>query len=213
MTEAFTGAPRSFDDGPTPSDLSDDAPLPVDVASLDAPREDDDIVVTWRTASETNNAGFRLECKTKTEDRWTQVETLIDGSAPLCAAALPAPGRDLSPNTYPFRLTSVSTNGSEAVGPNTTVEVRMESAYAVSSVHPNPVAARDEVQVRDKQTVRVVLSNVLGQTVRPLHDRDSGQNTPQTVDVNGSLLPACTGRPLPALPENDDCTVGETALM
>jgi hypothetical protein len=66
----------------------------------------------------------------------------------------------------------------------------MTDAYAVSAVRPNPTSGRGrlEVQVREKQDVRVVLYNVLGQAVRTLHDGPLPANTPRTVAVDGSSL-------------------------
>jgi len=209
-TGAFSGLASTFDDGGTPDDLSDDAivasgatgfsefvfsstsaPLPVEVASLDATRDGEDVVLSWKTASETNNAGFRLERTTQNEPGWTEVGALIEGSG---TTTQPQTYRhrveDLSPNTYRFRLKSVSTDGTTSVGPTTSVEVKMTSAYTVSSVRPNPMAGRGrlEVQVREKQNVRVVLYNVLGQEVRTLHDGPLAANTPRTVPVDGSSL-------------------------
>jgi len=209
-TGAFSDLASTFDDGGTPDDLSDDAivasgatefsefvfsstsaPLPVEVASLDATRDGEDVVLSWKTASETNNAGFRLERTAQNEQGWTEVGALIDGSG---TTTQPQTYRhrveDLSPNTYRFRLKSVSTDGTTSVGPTTSVEVKMTSAYTVSSVRPNPMAGRGrlEVQVREKQDVRVVLYNVLGQEVRTLHDGPLAANTPRTVRVNGSSL-------------------------
>ena len=209
-TGAFSDLASTFDDGGTPDDLSDDAivasgatefsefvfsstsaPLPVEIASLDATRDGEDVVLSWKTASETNNAGFRLERTTQNEAGWTEVGTLIEGSGTTTEAQTYRHRvEDLSPNTYRFRLKSVSTDGTTSVGPTTTVEVQMTDAYAVSSVRPNPTSTRGrlDVQVREKQDVRVVLYNVLGQEVRTLHDGPLAANTPRTVTVDGSSL-------------------------
>ena len=207
---AFSALSSSFDDGGTPGDLSDDAivatgatefsefalgsdtaPLPVEIASFDATRDGTAVTLSWRTASETNNAGFRLERRAQNESGWTDVGPLIEGGGTTARAQTYRHRvEDLAPNTYRFRLKSVSTEGTTSVGPTTSVEVKMTSAYAVSSVRPNPASARGRlrVQVRKKQDVRVVLYNVLGQRVRTLHDGTLAANTPRTVAVDGSSL-------------------------
>jgi len=206
----FNALISDFDDGGTPNDLSDDAigatgatafsefafgstsaPLPVEIASLDATRDGEDVVLSWKTASETNNAGFRLERTARSEEGWTDVGSLIEGSGTTTQAQTYRHRvEDLSPNTYRFRLKSVSTDGVTSVGPTTSIEVTMTSAYTVSSVRPNPTAHRGrlEVQVREKQDVRITLYNVLGQEVRTLHDEPLAANTPRTVTVDGSSL-------------------------
>lgn len=206
----FNALSSSFDDGGTPGDLSDDAivatgatafsefafgsdtaPLPVEIASFDATRDGSAVTLSWQTASETNNAGFRLERKAQDEDGWTDVGSLIEGGGTTTQAQTYRHRvEDLSPNTYRFRLKSVSTDGTTEVGPTTTIEVKMESAYAVSPVRPNPVSSRGrlEVQVREKQDVRVALYNVLGQEVRALHDGPLPANTPRTMAIDGSSL-------------------------
>ena len=206
----FSDLTSDPDDGGTPNDLSDDAivatgatafsefifgsdtaPLPVEIASFDATRDGSAVTLSWQTASETNNAGFRLERKAQDEDGWTDVGSLIEGGGTTTRAQTYRHRVEgLSPTTYRFRLKSVSTEGTTSVGPTTTIEVRMESAYAVSPVRPNPVPERGRltVQVREKQDVRVALYNVLGQAVRTLHDGPLPANTPRTMAIDGSSL-------------------------
>ena len=206
----FSDLTSDPDDGGTPNNLSDDAivatgatafsefifgsdtaPLPVEIASFDATRDGSAVTLSWQTASETNNAGFRLERKAQDEDGWTDVGSLIEGGGTTTRAQTYRHRVEgLSPTTYRFRLKSVSTEGTTSVGPTTTIEVRMESAYAVSPVRPNPVPERGRltVQVREKQDVRVALYNVLGQAVRTLHDGPLPANTPRTMAIDGSSL-------------------------
>jgi len=200
----------NFDNGGTSGDLSDDAivatgatdfsefifasdtaPLPVEVSSFEATRDDNDVVLSWRTASETNNAGFRLERKAETKDNWTVMESRVDGSGTTTEPqTYQYRAKEVTPNTYTFRLKSVSTDGTVEVEGETTVEMEMEDEYAVSPVHPNPVSGRGQfqVQVRETQEVRVTLYNVLGQKVRILHDGVLESNTPQTLRVDGTSL-------------------------
>jgi hypothetical protein len=206
----FNALSSSFDDGGTQGDLSDDAivatgttefsefafgsdsaPLPVEIASFDATRDGSAVTLSWQTASETNNAGFRLERKAQNESSWTDVGPLIKGGGTTTQAQTYRHRvEDLSPNTYRFRLKSVSTDGTTEVGPTTRVEVEMTSDYTVSPIRPNPVSGRGrlEVQVREKQDVRVALYNVLGQEVRALHDGPLPANTPRTMAIDGSSL-------------------------
>jgi len=200
----------TFDNGSGDGDLSDDAivatgatefsefifasdtaPLPVEVASLDATRDGDDIVLSWRTASETNNAGFRIERKGEGATDWTNLDPTIDGAGTTTEGeTYEHRMQDVDPNLYTFRLKSVSTEGHEEVVGKTTIEVQMDQAYALSSVRPSPVSDRGRLtlRVREKQNVEVALYNVLGQKVRTLHDGTLEANSPHTLTVDGSSL-------------------------
>jgi hypothetical protein len=84
----------------------------------------------------------------------------------------------------------VDVDGTVHPGPKTTITVGMKTAYDVSSVSPNPVSSQGtiDITVREKQTVRASLYNVLGQRVRILRDGPLDPMTRHTLTIDGSGL-------------------------
>jgi len=207
---AFSALSSTFDDGGTPGDLSDDAieasgltgfsefilasetaPLPVELSSFAAAQDGGDVVLSWSTTSETNNAGFRIEHRADAETNWTDLGAFVDGAGTTVERqTYQYRVDDLAPNTYHFRLQQVDVDGTPTAGPTTTVEVPLTAAYQVSPVRPNPVSTRGafDVRVRETQQVRAVLFNVLGQQVGVLHDGPLAATVPHTIHVHGSAL-------------------------
>jgi len=210
-TGAFAAfASTTFENGGTPSDASDDvlvgtgptafgefilvsdtAPLPVEVASFDAVRDGRSAILSWRTTSETNNAGFQVERRPTNADTWTDTGVFVEGNGTTSEQQTYSVRLDnLEPNTYTFRLRSVDVDGTENVGPTADVEIPLNEAYKVSPVRPNPVTNRGriDVQVREQQQVTATLYNILGQQVRTVHDGPLAANARHTLTVNASSL-------------------------
>ena len=170
---------------------SDTAPLPVEFASFDVTADAQDAVLSWQTASETNNAGFRIEYQTAEATSWTDAGTFIEGAG---TTTEPQSYRyrlaDLSPDTYRFRLRQVDVDGTASVSAERQVAVRMDEAFALSPVRPNPVAGYGELSlsVRDAQSVQVALYNVLGQRVTTLLDETLDPQSTKRLSVDTRTL-------------------------
>jgi len=162
--------------------------LPVELARFDAVVEGETAVLSWATASETNNAGFGIEHKHGDED----FETLAfkDGAGTTTESrTYRYRTADLVPGSHTFRLRQEDLDGSTSYSDERTVERTLSDAYSISSVSPNPVSdeATVSVTVQEAQDVRVGVFNVLGQRVALLHDGPVAANDPTTLSVGTDL--------------------------
>ncbi|PSQ71118.1 MAG: hypothetical protein BRD31_03020 [Bacteroidetes bacterium QH_2_64_26] len=164
------------------------AALPVELARFDAVVEGETAVLTWTTASETNNAGFGIEHRRG--DGAFETMAFRDGAGTTSASQTyryrtPA----LAPGTHTFRLRQEDLDGSATYSDERTVERTLSDAYSVSPVSPNPVSdeATVSVAVQEAQDVRVGVFNVLGQRVARLHDGPVAANDPTTLTVGTDL--------------------------
>jgi hypothetical protein len=170
---------------------SDQAPLPVEIAAFDVAADNDGAILSWETASETNNAGFRIEYQKETQTSWTDTGVFVEGAGTTDQSmSYQQTISGLSPNTYTFRLRQIDVDGTETPSSGKTITVRMNDAFSLTKMSPNPLTHTGtlKLSVRDTQPVTVSLYNVLGQKVKTLMSGSmSGQST-ETIRVDGSRL-------------------------
>ncbi len=172
---------------------SDSEPLPVEMASFEATPDDNKIRLEWKTASETDNAGFRVQRKRAGEgDDWTIIgrregagTTTQPQSYQFTDSELPFEADSLS-----YRLRQVDVDGSVHYTDPITVSRRTVNEAKLLGTYPNPAHRQATVRfaIPDADTgtdVTLGLYNVLGQRVRSVDL--SGQNGRQKrkMDVSG----------------------------
>jgi hypothetical protein len=211
---SFASTTKTIDENGTPDDISDDEivvttgsfsefvfasnseALPVELANFDARLSGDDTVrLRWTTASEQNNAGFRIERAradaTGAPGKWTEVGS-VEGA-----------GTTTNPQSYQFtdnlpyaadrltyRLKQIDTDGTTSLSDPVTVERRAVDQVQLLGTYPNP--ARQQATVRfalpegvANTDVTMKLYDVLGRQVRTLPlDANAGRHQHQ-VDVRG----------------------------
>lgn len=167
---------------------SDGAALPVELATFTATRDADAVVLSWRTASETNNAGFRVQHRSPEATAWS-TRSFVEGAG---TTAEPQDYRfrvsDLGAGTHRFRLQQVDTDGSTSLSSVQTITVAPQS-LSLRAPYPNPAQEQATVAYtlpRD-QHVTLRVFNVLGQRVATLvEERATAGRKTLTVDT-GSL--------------------------
>jgi hypothetical protein len=163
--------------------------LPVELANFDAVRSGSSVELRWQTASETNNAGFRVQRKAGEEsgDTWTTVGS-VDGSGTTSESKRYRYVDDNLPyaaDRLTYRLRQVDTDGSSSFSKEVTVE-RSVTEVQLLGTYPNPVQQRATLRyaVPERQDVTIHLYDVLGRRVQTVVDggRD-GRHTTQ-LDVS-----------------------------
>lgn len=166
-------------------------PLPVELTTFDGTVTDDGVALQWRTASETNNAGFRVERRVSETGTWSAVgfrEAKGDGtSAQPQTYAFTDTDVPYSADTLRYRLAQEDLDGTVNYSDPVTVTRGAVAQVELRGTYPNPV--RDQATlhyaVPDRQTVRIHLYNVLGQRVRTVASGPRSGRTTTQVDVSG----------------------------
>jgi hypothetical protein len=154
-------------------------PLPVELAAFTATADDADVVLTWRTLSETNNAGFAVEVQSDGPSdengdggAWREVGYVAGAGTTTEAQGYRFRARQVGYGTHTFRLRQLDFDGAEALSETVEVEVGLAGPYALAA-YPNPVPAGTratvDVAVRAAQDVTVGVYDVLGRQVAVLH--------------------------------------------
>jgi hypothetical protein len=166
--------------------------LPVDLTGFTAVQSEEAVVLTWRTTSETNNAGFRVQHERAGE--WQQLgfvpSKASDGSTTRAQSYRFVVDRRLGPGTHRFRLEQVDVDQSTSLSDPVQVEVKMEGALHLSAPAPNPTSGRATLSfaVREGTRAEVVLYDVLGQRVRTLYEgRPPGEEARRLTVETGTL--------------------------
>ena len=152
-----------------------DQALPVELADFKAQADGRAAVLEWKTISETNNAGFRVERRPENSDDWTRVafvESKTGGSSQT-PTTYQFRTSDLAYGQHTFRLMQRDLNGSETpVGTQQRVEIGLSEPYDLSAPRPNPFSERATVDlaVQERQDVTVAVYDVLGRRVKVLHE-------------------------------------------
>ena len=140
--------------------------LPVEFASFSVTTLNNTAIVTWRTASETNNMGFEVERK-------------VDSSEYSTIAFVPGIGTSsysnnysfkdgsLQPGRYIYRLKQIDFNGVFSFSKEVEVIVSSLNSFSVDSNYPNPFNPSTTIAWNLPSTGMVKLSfyNALGQLV------------------------------------------------
>jgi hypothetical protein len=172
--------------------------LPVELASFQATTTSSDAVqLTWTTASETNNAGFRVQRQTE-DGAWTQVgfvDSKADGGNTTATQQYRfAVENGLAPGTHRFRLEQVDLDGTTHLSDVVSAEVQMQSALELTAPSPNPVtgSATLSFAVKNSTDATLTLYNVLGQQVRTLYTGTPTAGESQTVRLSTDGLTSGT---------------------
>lgn len=181
---AMNDDPDDWGEGnPTPG--SGNVVLPVELTSFDAVVNGTDVVLTWTTASETNNAGFEVQHRT---DTGFEKVSFVEGVGTTTEAQnYRFRVTELSPGQHTFRLKQVDLDGSVEFGPTVDATVR---ARVVSNLRPNPTSgpARLDLSVQTPQTVTVEVYNLLGERVRTVFEGTVTPGQVREFTVDGSRL-------------------------
>jgi hypothetical protein len=147
--------------------------LPVELASFEARASGSEAVrLRWRTASETGNAGFRVQRQAQTGG-WTEVGAIEGAGTTTEARSYRFTDTDVpfDADSLTYRLKQVDTDGSAAYSePITVVRSRIERVQ-LQGPYPNPVRERATVQFAIPEgtggaDVGLRLYDVLGRQVR-----------------------------------------------
>ncbi|CAN5483444.1 hypothetical protein BH23BAC4_BH23BAC4_11670 [soil metagenome] len=171
---------------------TDAVPIPVELTSFSARVDGRDMVLSWTTASETNNAGFGVEMRSSTQDAFREVN-FVSGAGTTSSErnyGLTVPS--LEPGRYTIRLRQVDFDGTNIVVGSLEVAVQVDGTHLIASASPNPFveSTRFSLSVSSAQHVTVNVFDTLGRRVATLFDGVMEADLATQIAVTGADLPA-----------------------
>lgn len=157
--------------------------LPVELVAFAAVADGSDVLLTWQTASETNNAGFTVERRREAERDFTPTGFVQGAGTTLEARYYAHRLKGLASGTYRFRLRQRDLDGSETISPEVVLTLASESLLHLSVPYPNPSSGGAEVVLSSAspQPARVDIYDALGVQVARLHDGPAQQSLALTL--------------------------------
>jgi hypothetical protein len=166
-------------------------PLPVELASLTASANGSASVLSWRTISEDNNAGFEVQRRLGEESKWREVgfiESKGKGGTTDEPMTYQFIDKDLpyEADRLEYRLRQVDLDGTTELTDPVSIERTVEELQ-LRKTFPNPARIEATVQfaVPDRQEVTLRMYDVLGRQVRTLSQGETQGREELQVDLSG----------------------------
>jgi hypothetical protein len=169
---------------------SDPVIVPVELTAFSAMADGRDVLLSWTTASETNNAGFELEMRAPGASEFRTV-AFIEGAGTTASAqhyAHRVVGAE--PGLHAFRLRQVDFDGSFEYSEMIEVTVELAEAFVLSPVYPNPFNPEASVSfvVRQSRPVEIALYDALGRKLQVLFAGTPEAGQVQRLRIDGASL-------------------------
>lgn len=153
---------------------SENSPLPVELAAFDAQADGEAVRLTWRTVSETNNAGFHVQRRHDGSPSWTELD-FVDGHGTTTEPktyAFRDSGIPYEADSLKYRLKQVNQDGASAYSDPVTVALHVPEELVLHGNSPNPFHRQTTVRYELPQSgsVQLTVFNALGQRVATLVD-------------------------------------------
>ena len=164
--------------------------LPVELASFDVSTDGQRGVLTWQTASETNNAGFAVQHQSPASSDWRKLGYREGEGTTTQPRSYRFTTDRLGSGTHTFRLKQVDTDGTAHFSAPKTVAVRGDAGLTLLSGHPvvRGQSAVLSIEVPTRQSVTVMLYDVLGQQVRTVTSGKMAPGQPMRATVSTADL-------------------------
>jgi hypothetical protein len=171
-------------------------PLPIQMASFTASVvRDNDVEVTWKTVSETNNYGFEIYRKRAETGEWKKI-TFVEGhGTTLTPQVYSYTDRAVGFGKYSYQIKQIDLNGKSSTygGPEMGVVVGVAPGqFVLAQNYPNPFNPSTVIEfvVPQSGLATVKVYNVLGQEVATVFQGNAEVEKINTAQFNASNLPS-----------------------
>lgn len=144
--------------------------IPVEFSTFSAEAQDRNVMLVWKTATETNSASFEVERTLSGTSSWAAIGSVRAAGTSVETKSYSYLDRNLNSAKYQYRLRQIDLDGSYSYSSVVEVEVGMPVAFGLSQNYPNPFnpTTRIEYQIPADSRVSLELYDITGQRVATL---------------------------------------------
>lgn len=145
--------------------------IPVELVAFEGSADGNSAVLSWETASETNNAGFEVQMA-QDGDNYATLGFVAGHGTTTEAQSYSYRVDNLSVGLYTFRLKQIDYDGAFEYSGEVEVDIGVPGQFQLSEVYPNPFNPTTQftLALAESQDVRLAVYDVLGRRVALLHD-------------------------------------------
>jgi choice-of-anchor B domain-containing protein len=143
-------------------------PVPVELTSFTAVANNQDVILNWSTATETNNLGFEIQRK---EDNTFHTIGFIEGNGTTTEIRnYSYTDENLNSGTYYYRLKQIDFDGSIEYLEEVMVELITPSKFVLDQNYPNPFNPSTKIKfsIPNSEFVNLSVYNMIGEKVAEL---------------------------------------------
>jgi len=169
-----------------------DSAIPVEMSSFEAQRSGRRVLLSWTTASESQNAGFEVQHKPVDATAWSTL-SFVDGQGTTNEPqSYRFETKELSYGEHTFRLQQMDTDGTTSLSSVVRIELVLDDTHALSSVYPNPArsVATVDLAVQQAQDVSVEVFDLLGRRLETVFTGRMSANRTHSIPVTIRSLPS-----------------------
>ncbi len=150
--------------------------IPVELLSLSATADGNDVIIKWSTATEANSQEFQVERKNVDQDNWSFVGKVNSAGTSTDIKSYSFTDRNLNSGKYSYRLRMIDLDGTFNYSSEIEVEVGVPQLFNLSQNYPNPFNPSTTVKFalpfESKVTVQVFA--VTGELVETIYNGQLG---------------------------------------
>jgi hypothetical protein len=145
-----------------------DGPVPVELVSFAASSNNNEVSLTWKTATEINNKGFQVERKIMNGEFIAVV--FIDGKGTTTEIQSYSYSEKVDIGSYTYRLKQIDFDGTFAYSFEVEVDVTAPAVYNLSQNYPNPFnpATKINYSLAADSKVKITIFDAIGQEIAVL---------------------------------------------
>ncbi len=193
LYDSATGVPVCL--GVFPGTITVTGPLPIELTTFEALVQQDDIQLSWETATEIENLGFGVEHRSQGADLdegqlWLELGFVEGHGTTIEAQRYSYIVKDLPPGQHQFRLKQIDIDGSVHFSELVEVELEVPGTHLLSDAYPNPFnpQATFTLTVAETQSMLVTLHDMTGRLVETLYQGELPANSIQRIQIDGTSL-------------------------
>jgi hypothetical protein len=145
--------------------------VPVELSSFTAENINDEVVLKWSTATETNNSGFEVERSQKSsingQNDWLKISFIGGKGTTTEKTDYVFRDKITLPGTYVYRLKQMDFDGTASYSSEIEVEAKSPKEFALYQNYPNPFNPSTTIKfaLPEKANIGLSVYNSLGQKV------------------------------------------------